>query len=474
MEIDAEALLDMARRERERTGAHVTMTHLVGKAVAEGLAAVPTLAMRLAHGREYPRESIDVFFIVATEGGDELTGVKVTGVDRLSPAEIATELERRTSAIATGSDQEFGRAKQMLTVLPPWVLRRALRISAWLSSDLHLDLPVLGVRREAFGGAMVTSVGMWGVPHAYSPLAGYYRVPLLVCIGAVRQRPVAVAGQVVVRPVFTLTATFDHRYVDGFHAAHLARAVEESRAHPCCQPHRPPVSTPNMRILVVEDAKRLASSLRTGLEAEGFAVDTAYDGTEGLWYAREHAYDAILLDIMLPGLNGYKVCETLRAEQNWTPILMLTAKDGDLDQVEALDTGADDYVTKPFSFQVLLARVRSLLRRGRPERPALLTVGDLVLDPASHAVTRAGTELSLTSRELSLLEFLMRRAGEVVTKADILGHVWDYAFEGDPNIIEVYVGRLRRKVDRPFGRADIETLRGSGYRLRVPDPADQP
>jgi DNA-binding response OmpR family regulator len=229
-----------------------------------------------------------------------------------------------------------------------------------------------------------------------------------------------------------------------------------------------------MRILVVEDEKRLASSLRTGLEAEGFAVDTAYDGTEGLWYAREHAYDAILLDIMLPGLNGYKVCETLRAEQNWTPILMLTAKDGDLDQVEALDTGADDYVTKPFSFQVLLARVRSLLRRGRPERPALLTVGDLVLDPASHAVTRAGTELSLTSRELSLLEFLMRRAGEVVTKADILGHVWDYAFEGDPNIIEVYVGRLRRKVDRPFGRADIETLRGSGYRLRVPDPADQP
>jgi DNA-binding response OmpR family regulator len=229
-----------------------------------------------------------------------------------------------------------------------------------------------------------------------------------------------------------------------------------------------------MRILVVEDEKRLASSLRTGLEAEGFAVDTAYDGTEGLWYAREHAYDAILLDIMLPGMNGYKVCETLRAEQNWTPILMLTAKQGDWDQIEALDTGADDYVTKPFSFQVLLARVRSLLRRGRPERPALLTVGDLVLDPASRVVTRAGTELSLTSRELSLLEFLMRRSGEVVTKADILGHVWDYAFEGDPNIVEVYVGRLRRKIDRPFARADIETLRGSGYRLNVPGSADQP
>ena len=221
-----------------------------------------------------------------------------------------------------------------------------------------------------------------------------------------------------------------------------------------------------MRILVVEDEKRLASSLRTGLEAEGFAVDTAYDGEEGLWYAREHDYDAILLDIMLPGLNGYKVCETLRAESNWTPILMLTAKDGEWDQVEALDTGADDYVTKPFSFQVLLARVRSLMRRGATERPTNLVVGDLELDPAAHRVTRAGTEISLTSREMSLLEFLMRRHGEVVTKADILGHVWDYAFEGDPNIVEVYVGRLRRKVDRPFGRADIETLRGSGYRLR--------
>jgi DNA-binding response OmpR family regulator len=220
-----------------------------------------------------------------------------------------------------------------------------------------------------------------------------------------------------------------------------------------------------MRILVVEDETRLAASLRTGLEAEGFAVDTAHDGPEGLWYARENDYDAILLDIMLPGLNGYKVCEALRAEQNWTPILMLTAKDGDWDQIEALDTGADDYVTKPFSFQVLLARLRSLLRRGTPERPTRLVVGDLELDPATRRVTRAGTELSLTSRELSLLEFLMRRPGEVLTKSDILAHVWDYAFEGDPNIVEVYVGRLRRKVDRPFGRSDIETLRGSGYRL---------
>ncbi len=223
-----------------------------------------------------------------------------------------------------------------------------------------------------------------------------------------------------------------------------------------------------MRILVVEDEKRLAASLRTGLEAEGFAVDVAHDGGEGLWYARENTYDAILLDIMLPVMNGYKVCETLRAEEIWTPILMLTAKDGDWDQIEALDTGADDYVTKPFSFIVLLARLRSLLRRGASERPATLTVGDLELDPASRIVTRAGTELSLTSRELSLLEFLMRRRGEVVTKAQILNHVWDYAFEGDPNIIEVYIGRLRRKIDKPFGRTDIETLRGSGYRLRMP------
>ncbi|MCW2785531.1 MAG: response regulator receiver [Marmoricola sp.] len=223
-----------------------------------------------------------------------------------------------------------------------------------------------------------------------------------------------------------------------------------------------------MRILVVEDEKRLAAALQTGLEAEGFAVDVAHDGGEGLWYARENTYDAILLDIMLPVMNGYKVCETLRAEEIWTPILMLTAKDGEWDEVEALDTGADDYVTKPFSFVVLLARVRSLLRRGAAERPALLEVGDLVLDPASRIVTRSGTELSLTSRELSLLEFLMRRRGEVVTKTQILNHVWDYAFEGDPNIIEVYVGRLRRKIDKPFGRNDIETLRGSGYRLRVP------
>lgn len=222
-----------------------------------------------------------------------------------------------------------------------------------------------------------------------------------------------------------------------------------------------------MRVLVVEDEARLGASLRRGLVAEGFAVDVAADGAEGLWYARESSYDVILLDIMLPVLNGYKVCEQLRAEGNWTPIIMLTAKDGEWDQVEALDTGADDYIVKPFSFDVLLARIRSLLRRGVTDRPVQLQVGDLVLDPASKSVTRSGTPLRLTTRELSLLEFLMRRAGDVVTKQQILGNVWDFGFEGDPNIVEVYIARLRRKVDKPFGRADIETLRGSGYRLRA-------
>ena len=223
-----------------------------------------------------------------------------------------------------------------------------------------------------------------------------------------------------------------------------------------------------MRLLVVEDESRLAASLRTGLEAEGFAVDIAPDGAEGLWFAREHQYDAILLDVMLPVLDGYQVCRTLREESNWTPILMLTAMDGELDQVEGLDIGADDYVVKPFSFQILLARLRSLTRRGVQERPAKLEVGDLVLDPASRQATRGGVPLRLTTRELSLLELLMRRRGDLVSRQQILENVWDYGFEGDPNIIDVYIARLRRKIDRPFDRADIETLRGSGYRLRLP------
>ena len=221
-----------------------------------------------------------------------------------------------------------------------------------------------------------------------------------------------------------------------------------------------------MRVLVVEDEPRLGASLRTGLRAEGYAVDLAPDGREALWYARENAYDVILLDIMLPLVNGYDVCRILREEGNWTPVLMLTAKDGHWDQIEALDTGADDYVTKPFSFDVVLARIRSLLRRGTRERPVNLTVGDLALDPAQKTVTRAGRTLVLTARELALLEFLMRQSGNVVSKQQILNNVWAFDFEGDSNIVEVYIARLRRKIDKPFGREDIETIRGVGYRLR--------
>jgi two-component system, OmpR family, response regulator len=220
-----------------------------------------------------------------------------------------------------------------------------------------------------------------------------------------------------------------------------------------------------MRVLVVEDEKRLAAGLRKGLEAEGFSVDVALDGGDGLWMARERAYDAIVLDILLPGINGYKICETLRHEGVWTPILMLTAKDGEWDEIEALDTGADDYLTKPFSYAVLLARLRALLRRGARERPAMLEAGDLRLDPSAKRVWRGQVEVDLTPREVALLEFLLRRRGEVVSKREILEQVWDYDFEGDPNIVEVYVRRLRNKLDRPFGRVSIETMRWAGYRL---------
>jgi two-component system, OmpR family, response regulator len=221
-----------------------------------------------------------------------------------------------------------------------------------------------------------------------------------------------------------------------------------------------------MRVLVVDDEKRLAASLRIGLQAEGFAVDVAHDGIDGLWLARENEYDAIVLDLMLPGVNGYKVCETLRAEQNWTPVLMLTAKDGEWDQVEGLDTGADDYLTKPFSFPVLVARLRAVVRRGARERPTRLEVGDLRVDPASRRAWRGEVELELTAREFSLLHFLARHPGDVVSKKQILDAVWDDDFAGDPNIVEVYVRHLRNKIDRPFARQGIETLRGAGYRLR--------
>jgi DNA-binding response OmpR family regulator len=218
-------------------------------------------------------------------------------------------------------------------------------------------------------------------------------------------------------------------------------------------------------MLVVEDEKNVAAAVRRGLEAEGFAIDVATTGTEGLWMATENSYDVIVLDILLPGLNGYEVCRKLREADNWTPILMLTAKSGDYDQAEALDTGADDYLTKPFSFVVLVARIRALLRRSGHSAPVVYRAGDVTLDPITHRCTRGDIEIPLTAREFSVLEFLMRRAGEAVTKAEILENVWDFAFEGDPNIVEVYIRHLRRKLDEPFGRQLIETIRGIGYRL---------
>jgi DNA-binding response OmpR family regulator len=220
-----------------------------------------------------------------------------------------------------------------------------------------------------------------------------------------------------------------------------------------------------MRVLVVEDEKRLAAGLRIGLEADGFAVDVALNGTEGLWLATEEPYDAIVLDIMLPELSGSEICARMREAGNWTPILMLTAREGANSEASALDAGADDYLTKPFSHVVLVARLRALLRRGARERPAVIAAGDLQLDPAARRVQRGEAEVELTAREFALLEYLIRRRGEVVSKTEILEHVWDYDFEGDPNIVEVYVRHLRNKLDRPFGRSSIQTIRGAGYRL---------
>jgi two-component system, OmpR family, response regulator len=220
-----------------------------------------------------------------------------------------------------------------------------------------------------------------------------------------------------------------------------------------------------MRVLLVEDEVRLATALRRGLVAEGFNVDVVHDGREGLWRARENSYDVLVLDIMLPGMNGYKVCEKLRAGGVWTPVLMLTAKDGEYDQTDAFDLGADDYLTKPFSFIVLVARLRALIRRGAPERPTVLQVDDLILDPSRRSVERAGVELNLTPREFGLLHFLIRNCGHVVTKTQILEGVWDVNYDGDPNVVEVYISYLRKKVDQPFGRTTIQTVRGVGYRL---------
>jgi two-component system OmpR family response regulator len=218
-------------------------------------------------------------------------------------------------------------------------------------------------------------------------------------------------------------------------------------------------------VLVVEDEIPLAEAVARGLTAEGFDVDVVHDGLDGLWRAREGGYGAIVLDILLPGMNGYKVCETLRGEDNWTPILMLTAKDGEYDEAEALDTGADDFLSKPFSFVVLIARLRALARRGDRPRPATLTVGGLTLDPATRTCARDAQPIELTAREFALLEALMRRKGDVVPKPQLLDEVWGHDFAGDPNIVEVYVGYLRRKVDAPFSTSMITTVRGAGYRV---------
>jgi len=216
----------------------------------------------------------------------------------------------------------------------------------------------------------------------------------------------------------------------------------------------------------------MAAALSRGLTADGFAVDVVHDGKAGLEAARFGEYDAVILDVMLPGLSGYEVIRRLRADDNWVPVLMLSAKDGEYDQSDGLDLGADDYLTKPFSYVVLLARLRALLRRGVRARPAILSVGDLSLDPAAQRVRRGDTEISLSTREFTLLEYLMRHADQVLSKVELLDHVWGAPVDTDVNVVEVYVGYLRKKIDHPFDRRSVRTVRGAGYRL-VPDMDDR-
>jgi two-component system OmpR family response regulator len=222
-----------------------------------------------------------------------------------------------------------------------------------------------------------------------------------------------------------------------------------------------------MRVLVVEDDVKMAGLLRRGLEEEGYAVDIAQNGAEAVWAGTENPYDAIVLDVMLPDLDGFSVCRQLREAGRWAPILMLTARDSVPDRVAGLDAGADDYLTKPFAFTEFLARLRALLRRGAGERPAILRSGDLTLDPATRLVRRGSDLVDLTAKEFALLEFFLRHPDEVLTRSRIIEHVWDFAYDGDSNVVDVYVRYLREKVDRPFGRHTIETVRGAGYRLRV-------
>jgi two-component system OmpR family response regulator len=222
-----------------------------------------------------------------------------------------------------------------------------------------------------------------------------------------------------------------------------------------------------MRVLVVEDEKKLGELLGRGLREEGYAADVADRGEEALWMARAVEYDAIVLDVMLPGADGFEICRRLRRDRVWTPVLMLTARDAVEDRVVGLDAGADDYLTKPFAFEELLARIRALTRRGQVERPSVLEVGDLRLDPAAHRAWRGDRELDLSAKEFAMLELFMRRPGLTLSRTQLLDGAWDIAFESRSNIVDVYVRYLREKIDRPFGRNSIETVRGVGYRLRA-------
>jgi two-component system OmpR family response regulator len=224
-----------------------------------------------------------------------------------------------------------------------------------------------------------------------------------------------------------------------------------------------------MRVLIVEDELKMASLLRRGLVEEGHAADVASTGEDAVWMAQSHSYEVIVLDVMLPGLSGFETCRQLRNAGVWSPVLMLTARDGVDDRVAGLDVGADDYLTKPFSFAELLARLRALVRRGGGERPTELIVGTLRLDPAARRAWRGQTEISLSPKEFALLEAFMRRPGQVLSRLQLLEHAWDFAYENRSNVIDVYVRYIREKVDRPFGTKSIETVRGVGYRLREAD-----
>ena len=225
-----------------------------------------------------------------------------------------------------------------------------------------------------------------------------------------------------------------------------------------------------MRVLVIEDEERLAATVAAGLKAEGFDVDVEHDGQDGLWRAREGSYSAIVLDVLLPGLNGFRVCRALRDESNWTPILMLTAKSGEYDEAEALDNGADDFLSKPFSFVVLVARLHALLRRGDRSRPSILECGSLRLDPVTRACSRGERSIMLTPREFTVLELLLRDAPDPVTRTRFLDEIWGIDFTGDPNVLEVFIRSVRRKIDTPFGRSTLETIRGVGYRITSDEP----